>query len=144
MRVDNSARTVTVKFNGAPPGSYKFAVASQAIGSSGNPYGRLSTAAIAFQTSSTVTGVSPSSGSVFGGSLLTITGTNFSTTIEDQAVKVGDSYCDILTASTTQLTCQIRATGLTASDAGTVNVLVFLAASFEASCPVSAACQFAF
>jgi len=28
MRVDDAAKTFTVKFNGAPPGSYYFAVAS--------------------------------------------------------------------------------------------------------------------
>jgi len=142
MRVDDAAKTFTVKFNGAPPESYYFAVASQATDGNGNPYGRLSTAAISFQTSSTVTNVSPSTGSVFGGTLLTITGTNFSTNKEDHAVKVGDTYCDILTATATQLTCRVRATGLTASDAGEVRVLVFLAASWEASCPVSANCNF--
>jgi len=76
--------------------------------------------------------------------VLTITGTNFSTVLLDQAVKVGDTYCDIKTATTTELTCQIRPTGLTASDAAEMQLLVFLAASFEASCPDPAACKFTF
>lgn len=145
MRVDNAAspKTFTVKFNGAPPGQYYFAVTSTAIGSSGSAYGRLYTSAISFQTSSVVSTVSPTSGSVFGGSTLTITGTNFSNNKEDLAVKVGDFYCDILTTTMTQITCQIRATGLTAADvASGVNVLVFLAASFEATCIDATSCKF--
>lgn len=91
MRVDNNAKTLTVKFNGAPPAQYYFALTSN----SASNYGRLDTSAVSFQTSSVITAVSPKSGSVFGGTLLTITGTNFSTIISDQAVKVGDFYCDI-------------------------------------------------
>jgi hypothetical protein len=67
--------------------------------------------------------------------LLTITGTNFSTEKLDQAVKVGNHYCDILTATTTQLTCRIRSTGNTATDVATgIDIVVTLAASFEATC----------
>lgn len=80
MSVDNTsnAKKFTVKFNGAPVGSYTFEVTS-----SDAAYGRLDTSAITFQTSSTITGVSPRTGSVYGGTLLTITGTNFSTTLID-------------------------------------------------------------
>ena len=101
MRVDDTAKTFTVKFNGAPPGVYYFAVTSQAIGSNGLVYGRLNTSSISFQTSSIVSSVSPTEGSVFGGTKITITGTNFSNTISDLAVKVGDYYCDILTSTMT-------------------------------------------
>lgn len=79
MSVNDTNKTFTVKFNGAPVGSYTFAVTSSSV----SKYGRLDTSAISFQTSSTVTSISPTSGSYFGGTLLTITGTNFSTTISD-------------------------------------------------------------
>jgi hypothetical protein len=141
MRVDDANKTFTVKFNGAPPAAYYFAVTSNGP----SKYGRLDTSAISFQTSSVVTGVSPTSGSVFGGTVLTITGTNFSTTILDQAVKVGDFLCDILSATTTQLICRIRPTGYTIDNVATgLDVVVVLAASFESSCVDSTTCKFEF
>jgi len=77
--------------------------------------------------------------------LLTITGTNFSTEKLDQAVKVGNHYCDILTATTTQLTCRIRSTGNTATDVATgIDIVVTLAASFEATCVGDQTCKFEF
>lgn len=92
--IGNYKKTFTVKFNGAPPANYYFAVTSKI-------YGRLNASSISFKTSSTVTNISPKSGSVLGGTVLTITGTNFSNEKTDLAVKVGDFLCDILTASTT-------------------------------------------
>lgn len=79
--------------------------------------------------------MSPLTGSVIGGTVLTIDGTNFSETIIDQAVKVGNYYCDILTASPSQLTCRIRPTGLGTGQTSSNNeVLVILAAASEAKC----------
>ena len=43
MSVDDTAKTFTVKFNGAPIGSYTFAVTSSIV-----KYGRLDTSAITF------------------------------------------------------------------------------------------------
>lgn len=75
MSVSNTApKTFTVKFNGAPVSSYTFSV----YANSASQYGTLDTSAIALTTSSSITGISPNQGSVFGGSVLTITGTNFS------------------------------------------------------------------
>jgi hypothetical protein len=79
MSVDDTAKTITVKFNGAPIAQYTFEIYSN----SPSAYGLLDTTAISFQTSSTVTGFTPTSGSILGGTLITITGTNFSTTIVD-------------------------------------------------------------
>jgi hypothetical protein len=79
MSVDNANKKFTVKFNGAPAGTYTFAVISSSV----SKYGRIGTTGIILKTSSTITGVSPTSGSVYGGTLLTITGTNFSSTLID-------------------------------------------------------------
>lgn len=79
MSVDDANKKFTVKFNGAPAGTYTFAVTS----SSASRYGRIDTTGISLKTSSTITGISPTSGSVYGGTLLTITGTNFSSTLID-------------------------------------------------------------
>jgi len=130
MSVDDGAKTFTVKFNGAPPGDYYFAVST----SSTSAYGRLSTSLISFKTSSTVTGFSPLGGSVLGGSVITITGTNFSTDKTEMAVKVGDQYCIIesINQSGTEIVCRIEQTGYAVTDAGNVDLLVFLAAFWEA------------
>ena len=140
MSVDDPNNTITVKFNGAPIGTYTFSVTAN---STPSKYGILDTSAISFQTSSTVTNISPSTGSVLGGTLLTITGTNFSTKILDQAVSITTSpsnyvMCDIITATTTQLTCRIRPTGFAPTDSYTGCIIsVVLAASTTATCPGS-------
>ena len=97
MSVDDSAKTFTVKFNGAPVGVYTFSV----YANSPSQYGTLDTSGITLTTSSSVTNISPAQASIFGGAVLTITGTNFSTVISDQAVKLGETYCDIMTATPT-------------------------------------------
>ena len=63
-------------------------------------------------------------GSYLGGTLVTITGSNFSTEKTDNPVKIGSNWCDILTTEATKITCRVRAT--TASAAGTGPAAVFL------------------
>ena len=108
MSVDDGAKTFKVKFNGAPIGKYTFEIKS----TSPSAYGRLDTTGILFDSFSIIREISPRSGSVFGGTLLTITGENFSTTLIDQAVNIIVSAsifigCDIVTATTSVLTCRI-------------------------------------
>lgn len=146
MSVDNSAKTITVKFNGAPPESYYFAVSSV-------HYGRMSTSLITFKTSSTITAITtPTSatdsslgGSALGGTLLTITGTNFSPAAGDMSVKVGPTWCDVQSNTATEIVCRIRRTTYAATDIVIADVLVFLAASFESTCmPDVSVCKFNF
>ena len=44
---------------------------------------------------------SPVTGSTLGGTLITITGENFSNDHLDNPVKIGDDYCYVLSSSTT-------------------------------------------
>jgi hypothetical protein len=56
-----------------------------------------------------ISSVSPSTGSIFGGTLLTITGVNFATDLTQTKVYVGPAlnwFCTIESISTTQLTCR--------------------------------------
>lgn len=100
---------------------------------------------MSFKTSSTVTDITPTQGSVLGGTVLTITGTNFSAEKTDQAVTVARTFCDILTVTTTQITCRIRKTGLAVDALSNNNdVVVTLAASSESTCLASNNCKFAF
>jgi hypothetical protein len=56
--------------------------------------------------SSKITAVSPLSGSIYGGALVTITGENFSNEPLDNPVKIGNNYCYVITSSPTQITCR--------------------------------------
>lgn len=86
MHVDSIAKTISVKFGGAVSGQYRLQVSSQLAG-------RLNCETLSLLVQTTVSKVEPSSGSIYGGSLLTITGENFSDDPLDNPVKVGDAYC---------------------------------------------------
>ena len=53
-----------------------------------------------------ITSVTPTSGSIFGGTVLTIIGENFSPTVLSNQAYVGKAGCSVLTASTTMITCR--------------------------------------
>lgn len=72
IAVDDSEKSLTVMFGGAYSGNYDIAIRH-------SDYGLLSTAGLVLNVGSTVTSISPLSGSIFGGTVLTITGTNFGT-----------------------------------------------------------------
>lgn len=62
-----------------------------------------------FSYSFTITSVTPNSGGFYGGTLLTITGTNFSPAMSDTLVYIGYTlnwFCNIETISATQITCR--------------------------------------
>lgn len=78
-----------------------------------------------------VSSISPSSGSKFGGTLVTITGVNFGTDPYDNPVKIGNTYCLVQTTSATTITCRIADT---VEEVSSTSILVFLKTSEEASC----------
>lgn len=56
-----------------------------------------------------VDSVSPATGSKFGGTIITIAGSNFSPVLSDNQVYIGDAAnwrCDVLTATVAQITCR--------------------------------------
>lgn len=100
MSVDDSTKTIQIKFPGADSGSYYVQVHSATIG-------RIDKTPLAIEIISKITGISPMVGSTLGGTLLTIDGENFSDDPYDNPVKVGDNYCLVETTSPTQITCRI-------------------------------------
>jgi len=70
MSVDDTAKTLTIKFGGAVSGLYTVQLQSK-------QYGRLTPLALTVGTK--ITNISPTIGSMYGGTLVTITGENFST-----------------------------------------------------------------
>lgn len=126
MSVDDAAKTVKVKFGGANSGLYYIQLSS-------TQYGRITKTNLSLTVGSSITSITPTMGSMFGGTLVTITGINFSTDPLDNPVKVGPNYCLVLTSSATQITCRI--VEITTPVAATAqNVFVFLKTSEEAKC----------
>jgi len=77
--VDNDAKKLTVMFGGAWSGDYRIDIRHYT-------YGLIDTSDLVFVVGSTVTSISPQEGSRFGGTLVTITGTNFGDVITDNPV----------------------------------------------------------
>jgi hypothetical protein len=139
LAVDNTERTVTLKFKGAPKGDYKVFITS-------SKKGRLDAENLSITTDVTVTGISPTTGSALGGTVVTITGTNFSTKKTDNPVQIGDADCIIQSTSESQIICQIEKRPIISFDtyqSKEVPVSVYLRLSDEASCGL-AACTFTF
>lgn len=126
MSVDDAAKTIQAKFGGALSGAYHIEVTS-------TQYGKITKTNLALTVGSSVTSITPLIGSMFGGTLLTITGINFSTDPLDNPVKVGSNYCNVITSTPTQITCRIADVATPTALSGQ-NVLVFLKTSEEATC----------
>ena len=91
-----------------------------------------------------VDGLSPNTGSKEGGTLLTITGDNFSTILNENQVVIGESghdYCIIQTASEKELTCIVNKPAEVL--VGEQKVYVIGRAQEEAVCPEEF-CKFTF
>jgi hypothetical protein len=122
--VDASAKTVQIKFPGADGGKYHIALI-------GNGVGRIDKTPLLLTCESKVTAIAPLTGSYLGGTVVTITGTNFSTNKLDNPVKVGNYWCDVLTTEATKITCRVRETRATTTGTGPVST--FLRAQEEAT-----------
>lgn len=70
LSVDDTNKKVKVMFGGAKSGMFKMKIRH-------NEYGLIDTSNMILDVSSKVTNYSPKIGSIYGGTLLTITGTNF-------------------------------------------------------------------
>lgn len=94
MSVDDSNKSIKVKFPGAESGLYLIKLSSV-------QHGNIQSDLLTLSVHGTVTGVSPQSGSIYGGTLVTITGENFSNDPLDNPVKIGNDYCYVITTSPT-------------------------------------------
>ena len=90
--VDNVNKQIVVKFGGANSGIYSLAVVSAANG-------LFNTAGVVLTTVGTITSFSPTTGSVYGGQLLTINGYNFSASALDNEVQIGGVDCLVETST---------------------------------------------
>ena len=86
MDVDDSTKSLTIKFPGADSRIYHVQVSSTDIG-------RIDEDPLVLTVEGVVTGFSPAVGSALGGTLITIDGVNFSDDLLDNPVKAGNHYC---------------------------------------------------
>jgi hypothetical protein len=78
---DDSTKTLTVMFGGAWSGMYQIMIRHSA-------FGLLNTRGLNFTVGSNVTSYTPMVGSIYGGTLLTITRTNFGSEFNDNPVQI--------------------------------------------------------
>ena len=95
MAVDNTAKTITIKYPGAYGGHYQLNVQCAAEGHLG---------LLDFYAEALITGISHNSGSMNGGQEVTITGQNFSPICNEQQVVFKKEVLDITDCSSTHLT----------------------------------------
>ena len=90
VSVDDATKTITVKYGGAYSGTYDIEVIS-------DTQGTIDTSSVQLIVVFEITDFTPKTGSVFGGTLLTITGGPF-TTAQETLVKAGfevEGFCEI-------------------------------------------------
>ena len=92
MSADQALNSIKIKFGGAKSGDYRIQLDSQM-------FGRVENSALILKVGSQVNSISPTSGSKYGGTIITIIGENFSDEILDNPVKIGNHYCNVLTSS---------------------------------------------
>jgi len=92
--VDNTNMEFKVRYGGAYSDLYKVIVTSK-------QYGNIDSSSLTFRAIGIVTDFQPRSGSVNGGTLITITGYNFSTDILDNPVRMGYTDCIVESSSNT-------------------------------------------
>lgn len=132
-------------FGGAYSGTYSVQIRH-------NQFGLLDTSGLTFTIGSDVTSFSPNIGSIYGGQLITIDGTNWSTDKRDNPVSIvfngalGASQCNVVTTSATQITCRIEdfAVGSEKTNNKEGKLVVFLKTSEEAQCQMTNNCKYIF
>lgn len=96
----------------------------------------------------TVKSYEPKQGSIYGGTLLTITGTNFGKEKTDNPVQIstlgaaGSVDCFLQTITETQIVCRIGRTSQEDAKKGTM--IVFLKTSEEATCDPKETCEWTY
>ena len=132
--IDEANSRLSVKFGGAPSGTYRVEVSNQDGGF---------VSEVRLTTEVEVTDFDPSSGNTFGGFQVTITGRNFyPDDVEKNPVKIGADWCLVDSVSATQIKCTMKENTQRAS--GAASLIVFVSTFEETVCSVSGGCGFTF
>jgi len=125
---DSGNKYIKVKFGGSESGLYDVFVRAKS-------YGRFDSSGVTLRTIGVVTSFSPNQGSLFGGTLITVTGYNFSTDIQDNPIRIGYTDCLVESSTNTQIIC--RTTPRVQETVGTDDFIVLLKTYEEAVCQVN-------
>lgn len=93
-------KRITVKYGGIYSGIYNVKVFSET-------YGMLDYSAVTLKAVGEILSFTPTQGSIYGGTLITITGRVFSTEATDNPVKVGTTDCLVESTTSTQIQCRL-------------------------------------
>ena len=131
----SSATQIKCKLLGAPTGNYSL-TAQTSLGY---------TQAVNFEVSTIITSISPSNGSMAGGTIITIQGGTFSPDITQTQVYIGDDniVCDVISSTSTQVKCQTRAKSNNYAETPQ-GVYVDTRIVEEAVCPSGVSCTFSY
>lgn len=141
IAVDDATKTITCMFGGAWSGLYQIDIRHK-------EFGLLATDGLVLTVGSNVTSYTPMTGSIYGGTKLTITGTNFGSEFTDNPVQistlgaVGSVDCFLESISETQITCRVDKTNQEDGKEG--KMIVFLKVSEEALCVPNATCAWTY
>jgi hypothetical protein len=130
--VDDDAKTITTKFGGAESGEYKVWIKHALTG-------LIESDGLTLDVNTYMTSFSPMTGSIYGGTLLTINGGPFGDVSTDNPVSIisksGDTVdCYVQTTSSAMITCRMDPSISPRSADSEADLVVFLKASEEATC----------
>lgn len=134
--VDNELKTITVRYGGAYSGVYDLSVQS-------DTYGEILTDGITFEAVGTITDFYPTSGSIYGGTLITISGYHFSDEAADNPLTIGGMSCNVEESSEFEIQCRMQDLAVESGTEG--QILIFMKMSEEATCTTETEeCYFTF
>ena len=143
IEVDNTAspKTFVAMFGGAWTGDYQIHLRHKQMG-------LMDTRGMILNVSTEVTSVSPNVGSIYGGTLVTIQGSNFGKEKEDNPVQIsrngglGSIDCYVQSIMETEIKCRVDSEMKPREDGAAHHIVVFLKVSEEAKCDFDTTCKY--
>ncbi len=139
--LDTTAKTMHVKFNGAPSGAYNLEMSYEFTDGVSTFTGRF-TSAVMLEVFAKVTSLSRHSLSIHGGNILRIRGENFSNDILDNPVNMARKKLTLTSSSPTEIVLRIPAGEY--KNGKNREIITFLRTSEEAGCHDSNNCVVTF
>ena len=141
--VDDAKKMLICKFGGAISGDYSVEVKHKT-------YGKMDSESVVFKVESKTTKITPLIGSIYGGTLVTLTGTNWGNEKTDNPVEIylgngmRNSKCLVESTSETEIKCRIETSKkMNVGDKG--KMIVFLKTYEEANCTdTTTKCEYTF
>ena len=140
IAVDDEAKQFTAMFGGAYSGTYQIHIRHR-------EYGLVGTDNLLLDVSASITEYYPMTGSIYGGTLLTITGNNFGNVYTDNPVQIsnnggiGSVDCFVKETSDNEIKCRLDV-GIEKVGGIEDTMIVFLKTSEEAVCEPKENCLF--